>query len=1667
MGSMSSTERNTAWKALRVAVLTLLAWPWIGSLTAQEAANPIALGGDWNVAYVDQALGVVSGVATISPREDYASVTLVDPRSGQAFTLTTRSFSRQGDEVTLELEGTGPAVRPEDGLGYPGEAVLLSRQAEQLTVRGAGAEARVAVRAPPQTDVERVTLYLRLDAGGNLSGRWEYRVDPFLERDETGHGRKGLVVEGDDGVWRARGAETWSRPRPVIYGAVPVENQMALTRFSDATFAVDYPYPFRRLDRLEGSENRLLFVFGRDLPKQAGERIDLVGETPGINYVRRAVMSDLSRPGHPTLAFQVKDAKEKLKAILPEHARTQVADLDWVLIGARIGADAVPGYHSFTLNGQPVSWLLQFGDNTAEVRIVRWHRPPIDQRDALSIPWESTTHLFEGEHIWVEVQTAQALPVVQFPILLGRNGEVAQDQSGRHLLVRRTPDNPRLYRSGPISLDRALPGGTFRLATDGKSHRIGVAAGDLLFAIAGRPGLFSVEPQPAQAVVYRTPADAKVRGRWEDYMAAAATCHSIGAFSDTSAIGDLTNFTLNTGTSRFPIPGWFHTKAKLGHHAAMLALRDQFLEMMEGSRAFFAGLKGDTALQAFRDQIEARVRSGLSPFAQLEVTGPNGNMVGFLRTYDDWNLARAETHVPSAEARWALAATREALDSYQRKMAAVIAEARAIDACDVDGLLQLTGDGFEPVAAAARTKFMRRTTTEATQSGRGFWEPHHRARAWLGNVALLASELRIKEHLSKAALQETLMAIGAASTIVGVAALPVAIVPSLSSELSGIVTAVFVANSLWDIADVGAAAYGTLAEKIRNDRRYALALATAEVLGMNRVEAARRQQLSWVSALTQIGIDTAPSLVGVAADVPEAFQAFQSSRRLALASRELSLLEGYASGGGFTPPPRSSTETDLAATRTVIEPLPESLLQPEVRTGNAYRPIDEDLLATRPDPPASRAPDIEADTIIGGVRAASSASAQGDARFELGSKLLAEGKLTGSTITIRGEDGRAVTVQVGQFLGAGSFNAVYAIDEGKVLRIALTPSESAAARFDVAGQRIAQALKADLSDDLQILDAQIYLNVAADDPRVQGRNVTIIDRFEGPRASTMVKANLDGLFTPGQAIAFDKAMRAFNRRGYALLDAHPGNYAFRAIGDDEWLFVLLDPGGLVPVRGLDPRQARRVQELIDNPPQELLDAVGRDPASPTYYLVMAQRLIERYFDDLIDLRSIGLNDWSGIEFRPQGAQTFPKARSLASDPSLDAHEMERAYEALRREYGPAGTTRFTMPDFDALDDVAPPPVTDVRSLPRRDRDTLGSALIGAMKRAVTGAYGLQIQRAALERLERETGRVGEAAEKGLARLSPAARSMVEPLMHREDVRRLLATAAPELDRALRRDGERGAIARHLLVYEPAIQDIAAFLVRVDEAAAVSSIAPTYYRSTAKGEALDRELEARGWRSRVEEQSPFRVEASCVVRFFDPDGRAGAVSVAYDPAEKTVWIMPSSGKLAGAKRAAAEIIEGLVDPVSGGSVASTDFFTLQGLNALGVGYAGREGLPISGIRLAPSPDLDSAARLAWALSTYPPGGSLAAPAETVDFGAVLRHAPIVRRVERLLATMGYKVAAVVATPRAGAETVSLAALAEVHRDRAEEGLQLIERFDLVAHQAAPLLEGLLLKVVPAP
>src|SRR5690606_29022475 len=105
----------------------------------------------------------------------------------------------------------------------------------------------------------------------------------------------------------------------------------------------------------------------------------------------------------------------------------------------------------------------------------------------------------------------------------------------------------------------------------------------------------------------------------------------------------------------------------------------------------------------------------------------------------------------------------------------------------------------------------------------------------------------------------------------------VAILPSVGTRLGSLVGAVFAANTLWDVADVGVAVYGTIAGKLAGDARYAFALATAEVLGIHRVEAAEAQRRSWLSALTEIGIGTAASVAGLASEVPDAFRAYQKA----------------------------------------------------------------------------------------------------------------------------------------------------------------------------------------------------------------------------------------------------------------------------------------------------------------------------------------------------------------------------------------------------------------------------------------------------------------------------------------------------------------------------------------------------------------------------------------------------------------------------------------------------------------------------------------------------------------------------------------------------------------------------------------------------------------------
>ncbi len=218
-----------------------------------------------------------------------------------------------------------------------------------------------------------------------------------------------------------------------------------------------------------------------------------------------------------------------------------------------------------------------------------------------------------------------------------------------------------------------------------------------------------------------------------------------------------------------------------------------------------------------------------------------------------------------------------------------------------------------------------------------------------------------------------------------------------------------------------------------------------------------------------------------------------------------------------------------------------------------------------------------------------------------------------------------------------------------------------------------------------------------------GGSIHVVD--EGP--ADFKKVATDGSKTPegytkvkpmtgGQAIAFDKAMRALNEKGWVWLDNKYDNYSFRKVGEpDEWKLVIIDPGGIIPIKGLDPKKARELQQFIDNP------TWGR--AGSQMNRMSRQARIASKFDEDIDFDLIfkltgkrydtlmGGSDAS-IPYNVQNGTIFKKTSDLAA--ASTPEEVAAARKKLRTaQQAGEGADNVAGPAT-AAGDALPPPKVD-------------------------------------------------------------------------------------------------------------------------------------------------------------------------------------------------------------------------------------------------------------------------------------------------------------------------------------------------------------------------------------
>jgi hypothetical protein len=249
--------------------------------------------------------------------------------------------------------------------------------------------------------------------------------------------------------------------------------------------------------------------------------------------------------------------------------------------------------------------------------------------------------------------------------------------------------------------------------------------------------------------------------------------------------------------------------------------------------------------------------------------------------------------------------------------------------------------------------------------------------------------------------------------------------------------------------------------------------------------------------------------------------------------------------------------------------------------------------------------------------------------------------------------GEQVSVQTGPRLGkpgSGSTAYLHGEDATKVVRVTKKGGMEGASELDEFGRRAVEEVQTQ-TDAIRVADRYEIHDI---DPS-QGADFTKVEVNERLMQGTAgdVIAGQGGQMTSGQARAFDRATRELNDRGYAWLDNHKGNYTFERLpGEDNWRVVVIDPGGIVPMKAGNGRtaaqNARSVQGRINDPDPEFVEAVNLvgDTHLRDHFAFDQFNSIRDEFKDLFDLDALGVNSIDAIKFRPDGVVNYPEIGQL-------------------------------------------------------------------------------------------------------------------------------------------------------------------------------------------------------------------------------------------------------------------------------------------------------------------------------------------------------------------------------------------------------------------------------------
>tara|TARA_R110001592_G_scaffold363371_1_gene685743 strand:+ start:375745 stop:379671 length:3927 start_codon:yes stop_codon:yes gene_type:complete len=824
------------------------------SITTKAGIN-----GSWSIVYQDIQLGFVKGRAFIDTDAAHAEILLRHPHSGKETHLIAQSIEINGDRVTI----TWGAEKSENERAFKpfGEAVPT---AGLSLVLGLGeAQQKISLEKAVVPSGKIVTDLVYYPVSEKLSGDWRQSIDAVTGDAGTGKGRAGFFRYGapDVGGAELTGIEVWSRPQPVIKDTFSINKQFAYD-FAGPT----YPYPFTNSggEKSEGNKTRYIFVLGEDLPHRRSDRIEIESLDEDVDYYLYELRSSYQKRGGPGKADtywpdegyklveqRVKSGKANYK---PE------ADDDFLILEATLKPGVTPGYKALKINGVETAWLLRFGDHQATMGFAR--DLTLDLRDQVGldqkqipVEYEQTDLVYRQEQVVLEIRTQGHLPIEEFRILVGKNGQMMKFGDDRGLLAKRSsnPANPNIYHTAPIYL---INKGEQNLYPP-DAITIEVTARDKLQAALGGAQILNLQTPLVQAQVLGNPTEvlkAVQGGRarpgrlWREAVLRAAQCAGIEgaqsiATSEMSRLqaDEYTDF--NVSTIWRDVETLLQTRINIGEHAGSIMMRPMFIAMMKQSLAYYETELDDTAVMGLRRELESAVLYDRHALENVIILAPKGGSIALATTFYDTHMEREYGLSSAALATYQVKAMREARSALASALKKSIKKAEQTDECNVRDMLFLTGFGWQNVqrrthATLMKLKNVREIFNDATGKTvirqRANWVADRQARARVANVALYAQMLKRQEDLSDDEWDNFLITVSLLSLPIGIGAEFLAI----ESAVAGV--------ALLDASDLIVNLYQESEKQVGEHVELEFARGASAVIGSSRFDKAVAQDSSIV-----------------------------------------------------------------------------------------------------------------------------------------------------------------------------------------------------------------------------------------------------------------------------------------------------------------------------------------------------------------------------------------------------------------------------------------------------------------------------------------------------------------------------------------------------------------------------------------------------------------------------------------------------------------------------------------------------------------------------------------------------------------------------------------------------------------------------------------------------